>query len=296
MKRFMKKIFAVALLTAAVVACDSNETVEVTGVFEATEVVVSNEIPGKLVSFVVEEGDSLWRNEQVGIIDTMQLYLSKLQLVKSASSIRSSMPEIAKQVASLQSQIDKQKYEKARVERLVASNAATRKQLDDINSAIRVLESQLAASESTLNNNFRSLEEQGSAVDVQIEQIEDRLAKCRVSAPIDGIVLDKYAEAGEYASTGQPLFKMADLRNMYLRAYVTAAGLAKVKLGQKITVINDADGKEYEGRVTWIADKAEFTPKNIQSDDERQNLVYAIKIKVVNDGWLKIGMYGKIML
>ena len=292
MKRFMKKIFAVAVLTAAVVACDSNETVEVTGVFEATEVVVSNEIPGKLVSFVVEEGDSLWRNEQVGIIDTMQLYLSKLQLVKSASSIRSSMPEIAKQVASLQSQIDKHKYEKARVERLVASNAATRKQLDDINSAIRVLESQLAASESTLNNNFRSLEEQGSAVDVQIEQIEDRLAKCRVSAPIDGIVLDKYAEA----STGQPLFKMADLRNMYLRAYVTAAGLAKVRLGQKITVINDADGKEYEGRVTWIADKAEFTPKNIQSDDERQNLVYAIKIKVVNDGWLKIGMYGKIML
>ena len=285
MKRFMKKIFSVSLLTAAEVACDSNETVEVTGVFEATEVVVSNEIPGKLVSFVVEEGDSLWRNEQVGIIDTMQLYLSKLQLVKSASSIRSSMPEIAKQVASLQSQIDKQKYEKARVERLVASNAATRKQLDDINSAIRVLESQLAASESTLNNNFR-----------RIEQIEDRLAKCRVSAPIDGIVLDKYAEAGEYASTGQPLFKMADLRNMYLRAYVTAAGLAKVKLGQKITVINDADGKEYEGRVTWIADKAEFTPKNIQSDDERQNLVYAIKIKVVNDGWLKIGMYGKIML
>lgn len=295
MKKFFQKAF-IALLPIATVGCGNSDGIEVVGVFEATEVVVSNEVAGQLINFSIEEGDSLSKGEIVGIIDTVQLYLSKLQLMKSASSIRSNRPEISKQIASIQSQIDKQNYEKQRVERLIASNAATTKQLDDINSSIQILENQLAALESTLNNNLKSLEEQGSAVDVQIEQIDYKLSQSHIATPIGGTVLSKYAEEGEFANVGQPLFKMADIRNLYLRVYVTASNLAKVHLGQTLTVENDADGRTYEGKIVWISDMAEFTPKNIQSDDDRQNLVYAVKIMVENDGFLKIGMYGKIVL
>lgn len=296
MKRLIEKMVIAMVWLATATACGNGDGTEVVGFFEATEVTVSNEIAGRLVKFAIDEGDSISKGEQVGIVDTVQLYLTKLQLMKSAKSIRSNRPEISKQIASLEVQIDKQKHEKARIERLIAANAATDKQLDDINAEIRVLESNLDALQSTLNNNLNSLEEQGSAVDVQVAQVDDKLARCHIISPIGGTILAKYAEEGEFAAVGQPLFKIADIQHLFLRVYVTSKHLANVQLGQKITVVSDIDGRTYEGTVAWIADKAEFTPKNIQAGDDRQNLVYAVKIKVINDGWLKIGMYGKIIL
>lgn len=180
---------------------------------------------------------------------------------------------------------------------MLKSNAANEKQLDDINGQIAVLEKQLKAQESTLQNNSNSITEQSSALEIQVAQIEDQLKKCSISSPINGTILTKYAEAGELANTGKPLFKVADIENMYLRAYITSVQLSQVKVGQKVTVISDyGDGKrkEYPGIVTWISSQSEFTPKTILTKDERANLVYAVKIAIKNDGYVKIGMYGEV--
>ena len=281
----MKRIAVYSAMTVVLAACGNGGDFDATGTFEATEVLVSAETAGRILSFDVEEGDTLSAGTQVGAIDTVQLYLQKLQLERQRASVHSNRPDISKQAAALRGQIAQQETERRRVENLLKDGAATPKQLD--------------ALLSTLKNNTSSIDENASAIDLQIAQVEDRLSKCRVVSPIDGSVLVKYSEAGELAATGKPLMKVADMDRLYLRAYFTSDQLSDLSVGQEVTVVADFGGdkqREYPGRITWIASESEFTPKSIQTRDTRANLVYAVKIAVENDGLLKIGLYGEVRL
>ena len=285
-------------LAIALTGCrNSAEDFDATGTFEATEVIVSAEAAGKLIHFRADEGTKLTCGEEAGLIDTVQLHLQKLQLLANRKSVDTQRPDIGKQIAATRQQIAKAEQEKARVERLLQSNAANRKQLDDWNAEIALLNKQLEAQLSTLQNSTASLNEQSASVAIQVAQVEDKLQKSRIVSPISGTVLAKYAEAGELASVGKPLFKIADVENMYLRAYITSKQLAEIKLGQQVTLyadFGDGERKPFEGTITWISDKAEFTPKTILTDNERANQVYAVKISFRNDGTAKIGMYGEV--
>lgn len=295
----MKRIFIYCALPLLAAACGRSGDFDATGTFEATEVVVSAEAAGRILRFDAEEGDVLEAGRQVGAIDTVQLYLQKLQLERQRASVVSNRPDIAKQAASLREQIAKQQTERRRVENLLRDGAATTKQLDDIDAQIKVLNGQLEAQLSTLRNNAASIDENSSSIDLQIARIEDQLAKCRIASPVAGTVLAKYSEAGELASVGRPLMKVADLDRIYLRAYFTSDQLAGLKLGQEVTVTADFGGDsriDYPGHIVWIASESEFTPKTIQTRDSRANLVYAAKIAVENDGRLKIGLYGEVRL
>jgi HlyD family secretion protein len=301
MNRVTNKPIWISLCLIILLAACGNKRhhFDATGSFEATEVIVSSEAAGRILSFDATEGKEVKASEQLGVIDSLQLYLSKLQLMQNISSVESNKPNISAQVAAIREQLVKQQTERIRIENLLKSEAATQKQLDDINSSIAVFEKQLAAQLSTLNNNVSSLNAQSSAIEIQIAQIEDRLAKCIIQSPIAGTVLAKYAEAGELAYVGKPLFKVADLKRVFLRAYVTSGQLSEMKLGQTVTVFADFGGdnrREYQGTITWISDKSEFTPKGIQTKSDRENLVYAIKIAVENDGYIKIGMYGEVVI
>lgn len=295
----VRRIFIYCALPLLTAACGRSGDFDATGTFEATEVVVSAEAAGRILRFDAEEGDVLEAGRQVGAIDTVQLYLQKLQLERQRASVVSNRPDIAKQAASLREQIAKQQTERRRVENLLRDGAATTKQLDDIDAQIKVLNGQLEAQLSTLRNNAASIDENSSSIDLQIARIEDQLAKCRIASPVAGTVLAKYSEAGELASVGRPLMKVADLDRIYLRAYFTSDQLAGLKLGQEVTVTADFGGDsriDYPGRIVWIASESEFTPKTIQTRDSRANLVYAAKIAVENDGRLKIGLYGEVRL
>lgn len=287
----------VVLLSAA---CGKNGgAFDATGTFEATEVIVSAEVAGKLMCFDVMEGEIVQANEVVGYVDTVQLYLKKLQLEANLTAVGSRRADIQKQIAATKQQIATARHEQQRFVGLLKANAANQKQVDDLDAQVAVLEKQLAAQISTLENNNRGVTGESSAVEVQVAQLDDQLLKCRIVSPLTGTVLVKYAEPGEYTSPGKGLFKVADLQHIYLRAYITADQLSRMKLGQEVSVYSDfgqKDYKEYPGRVTWISAKAEFTPKTIQTRDERANQVYAVKITVVNDGLLKIGMYGGIKI
>ncbi len=286
--------FTAALLVLT--ACGHGEDFDATGTFEATEVTVSSEAAGRILRFEVEEGDRLQAGEPVGEIDTVQLVLQRKQLERQRASVRSGRPDIARQAAALREQIAKQETERKRVANLLRDGAATSKQLDDVDAQIRVLKGQLDALLSTLGNSAAAIDESSSMIDLQIAAIDDRLAKCRIVSPVTGTVLAKYAEAGELASVGRPLMKVADLDHIRLRAYVTSEQLAGIRLGQEVTVTADFGGGErydYPGRIVWIASESEFTPKTIQTRSTRANLVYAVKIAVENDGRLKIGMYGE---
>ena len=295
----MKRIFIYCALPLLTAACGRSGDFDATGTFEATEVVVSAEAAGRILRFDAEEGDVLEAGRQVGAIDTVQLYLQKLQLERQRASVVSNRPDIAKQAASLREQIAKQQTERRRVENLLKDGAATTKQLDDIDAQLKVLGGQLDALLSTLENNAVSIDENSSAIELQIAQVEDRLAKCRIASPVTGTVLAKYAEAGELASVGRPLMKVADLDRIYLRAYFTSDQLADLRLGQEVTVTADFGGErqlDYPGRIVWIASESEFTPKTVQTRNSRAGLVYAAKIAVENDGRLKIGLYGEVKL
>lgn len=287
------------LLLLILAGCSRSESFDATGTFEATEVTVSAEASGRILAFNVNEGDRIEQGQTVGTIDTVQLYLQKMQLERQIASVRSNRPDISKQVTALQEQIAQQETERTRVKRLLDDGAATTKQLDDIDASLKILSGQLEATLSTLRNNTASIDENSSSIELQIAQIEDRLAKCRIVSPVTGTVLAKYAETGELASTGRPLMKVADLDHIYLRAYFTSEQLAALQLGQEVTVTADfgADEQyEYPGHIIWIASESEFTPKNIQTRNTRANLVYAVKIAVENDGRLKIGLYGEVNL
>lgn len=296
----MKKIILSCLAATMLVACNSNKSVyDAEGFFESTEITVSAEATGNILDLDIREGETIEMGDIVGHIDSIQLYLNKLQLEKNALSINSNRPDTRKQISALESQIRKCEKEKTRIENMLRDGAATQKQLDDITSQIEVLNSQLDAQKSSLEKSISSLDAQALAVEVQIELIDDKLAKCNIKTPISGTVLAKYANAGEFAAIGKPLFKIADMNNVYLRCYVTSAQLNSIKLGDKVDVFADFGGdnvRQYEGTIEWISSKSEFTPKNIQTQNERQNLVYAVKVAIPNDGYIKLGMYGGIKL
>jgi HlyD family secretion protein len=290
-------LLGIALLAGFTSCKKSDSDYDAAGTFEATEVTVSSEGSGKLLAFDVEEGQVLQANQQVGAIDSVQLYLRKQQLKASSKSIQVRRPDVQTQIAAIQQQIATAKTDKNRIVNLLKGNAATQKQLDDINGQISVLEKQLEAQKTTLVTTNQGMTEDTQGLKIQIEQIEDQLNKCRIISPITGTVLVKYAEKGELTMPGKALFKIADTDNMILRAYITSNQLSQLKIGQKVKVSSDfgADKmKEYSGTVAWVSNKAEFTPKTIETRDERANLVYAVKINVKNDGTLKIGMYGNV--
>lgn len=292
------KLMAASTLLAMFFACgEGDKPYDATGTFEATEVTVSAEQNGKLLQFAVEEGDSLVAGHQVGVVDTVQLYLKALRIGAVKNVYAAQRPDVSKQVAATRQQLAKAEQEQARFEALVADGAANRKLLDDARSQVAVLRRQLDAQTSTLNTSTHSLNAQMSTADIERQQVADQLRKCHIASPVSGVVLETYAEQGEYAVIGKPLFKVADTDKMYLRAYVTSSQLASVRLGQAVRVFADyGDGvrKEYKGIVVWISSNAEFTPKTILTDDERADLVYALKVAVANDGYIKIGMYGEV--
>ena len=237
--------------------------------------------------------------EKVGTIDSLQLYLQHKQLSAQLSALLDSRPDKKAQVASLREQIAKQKSELKRVKNMLKDGAATQKQYDDIEAHIRILKSQLSATLSNLDKNTAAINSNAEALEAQIEALDDLISKCRIVSPVEGIILVKYAEAGELATMGRPLMKIANLDNIYLRAYFTSNQLANLKLGDEVTVTADFGGTElydYKGRITWISSESEFTPKTIQTEDSRANLVYAVKIAVKNDGRLKIGLSGNVTL
>ena len=237
------------VLAIGLMGCQRNtENFDATGTFEATEVIVSAEASGKLIHFRADEGVQLTCGEEVGLIDTVQLHLQKMQLLANRKSVDTQRPDIGKQIAATRQQIAKAEQEKSRVERLLQSNAANRKQWDDWNAEIALLNKQLEAQLSTLQKSTASLNEQSASVAIQVAQVEDKLQKSRIISPISGTVLAKYAEAGELASVGKPLFKIADVENMYLRAYITSKQLAEVKLGQPVALyadFGDGERKKY---------------------------------------------------
>lgn len=271
---------------------------DASGSFEATEITVSAEVSGKLLQFDVKEGDVLKANQLVGSIDSIQLYLRKQQLQATLQSAQARRPDVKKQIAALEEQIRAARVEQVRVQKLLKANAANQKQLDDVNAQISVLEKQLEALKTTLINSKKGISEDARSIQLQIEQIQDQLNKCKIISPITGTVLVKYVESTELAVPGKALFKIADTENIILRAYVTSDQLSQIKIGQQVKVSADFGStqmREYKGTIAWISSQSEFTPKTIETRDERANLVYAIKVNVKNDGFLKIGMYGNVV-
>ena len=294
----MKKVIYIAMALLAI-SCTKEAEFDAQGTFEATEVVVSSEATGRILNFDIEEGMAIAANQTVGTIDSLQLHLQRKQLVAQQSALLASRPDVKKQVAALREQIAKQKTELRRVDNMLRDGAATQKQKDDIEAQIKILEGQLEAKLSTLDKNTSTINGNSVVLEAQIAALDDRISKCRIISPVGGTVLVKYAEAGELASAGKPLMKIADLKNIYLRAYFTSDQLANVKLGDEVKVVADFGGTErydYTGRVAWISSESEFTPKTIQTKDSRANLVYAVKIAVENDGRLKIGLAGEVVL
>lgn len=290
-----KLLFGIA---AVLTACNSGDKeYDATGTFEATETTVAAEQAGTLLTFSLEEGDNIEAGTEVGLIDTTQLWLKISQTEASKAVYQSQKPDQEKQIAATRQQLAKARTEQQRYKELVADGAAPSKMLDDASNQVQVLQRQLDAQVSALQTSTNALSRQMDAADVQVRQLRDQLLKCHIKSPVSGTVLEKYVERGEYVTPGKPLFKIGDVRHMYLRAYITSAQLKNVKTGQKVKVFADYGGgqkKEYVGTVTWISSRSEFTPKTILTDDERADLVYAVKIAVRNDGYVKIGMYGEV--
>jgi HlyD family secretion protein len=287
----------IALTTILFSCSNGNGNFDATGNFESEEVIVSTEAMGKLLKFDVEEGMNLKQDQIVGVVDTTQLHLKKKQLQATIKAVLSRQPDIPTQLASIQEQIATAEREKKRIENLVKSDAATTKQLDDINSQLDVLNKQYDATKSSLTITKQGMRSETLPLIAQVEQIEDQINKSIIKNPIEGTVLTRYAKQDENTSSGKALYKIADLSEMILRAYINGDQLGQVKLDQKVKVYvdkGDGEQKEMEGEIYWVSSKAEFTPKTIQTKDERANLVYAIKVRVKNDGYLKIGMYGEV--
>ncbi len=288
-------VFSLTVMLHSCGKTDSN--FDASGTFEATEVLVSCEVSGKILQFYMEEGQPVQEMQKLVLIDSTQLYLKKMQVSASIKAVQSRKPDMNKQIAALEQQVATARFEMKRVENLVHANVANSKQLDDIHAHIAVLEKQLAATKSTISTTTESISAETEALEVQLRQIDDQLHKCCITSPVSGTILGKYAEAGEIAVAGKPLFKVGNMQNMILRAYITADQLSTIKIGQKVKIFSDfgeKDYKEYEGELAYISDRAEFTPKTILTRNERANQVFAVKISVKNDGFLKNGMYGQI--
>jgi len=310
--QILKLFIAIFLLPFIFSSCKNNkDEYDASGTFEATETIVSAEANGVIKSFKIHEGQILDSGQQVGYIDTTQLYLKKKQLEAQVKAMGYKLPDISaqtaqfeQQVAVTQSRLDHLLKEKKRTENLVKADAATPKQLDDINAEIETVKQQIKAiykqgeaETSALKTQRSGISADVSPLYIQIEQLNDQLQKSKIINPLKGTVLTKFAEEDEMATIGKPLYTIANLSNIILRAYITGGQFSSIKLGQKVTVlVDDAanNSRQYEGTIEWISNQAEFTPKTIQTKDERANLVYAVKIRVKNDGTLKIGMYGEV--
>ena len=290
----MKKI-AILLTAIILISCNKNsEKADAYGNFEATEITVSSESNGKIEFLNVEEGAQLIKGSLVGLIDTLQLHYNREQLKASIETVQSKSTSVLSQINVLNEQLKTAKIEQTRIQNMYAENAATKRQIDEIDGKVKVIEKQIS---SVQTQNAPILNEIKS-IKVQIEKLDDQIKKSKISNPVDGTVLTKYAEPSEITAFGKPLYKIANLNEMELRVYVTETQLAQIKIGQKVTVAIDADNdtKKYEGNITWISAQAEFTPKVIQTKEERANLVYAVKVAVKNDGSLKIGMPAEVWL
>ena len=294
----MKRI-AYILPLFLMTACQEVAEYDAQGTFEATEVTLSAESNGKILHFDVNEGDVVQSGVVIGAIDSIQIFQQRKQLIAQQAALLNSRPDKEKQVAAIKQQIATANRELQRVESLLGDGAATSKQRDDIKAQINLLQDQLSATLSTLDKNTSSINDNATALEAQIAALDDLLSKCRIISPINGTVLVKYAQAGELAAIGKPLMKVADLSQIYLRAYFTSDQLAHLNLGNEVTVTADFGGDQrydYKGKVVWISSESEFTPKTIQTKDTRANLVYPVKIAVKNDGRLKVGLAGEVKL
>ncbi len=292
-----KIIFSFALASLFLACNNSKNNYDASGSFETEETIISSEASGTIKQFDIQEGQSISAGQQIGYVDSTQLFLKKKQLEAQINSLLSKKPNISVQLATLQEQLKTAEKEQMRFSNLLKSGAATTKQVDDITAQVEILKKQIDAQKSTLSISSEGINKDAMPLQVQIEQLNDQLQKCKLINSVNGTVLTKYAEVNEITSPGKPLYKIADLSNLILRAYITGNQLPLVKLNQKVKLMtDDGSGKfnETEGIITWVNDKAEFTPKTIQTKDERSNMVYAIKILVKNTGQLKIGMYAEV--
>jgi HlyD family secretion protein len=291
-------IYKFAGLILYLSSCSSGSSdADATGNFEADETIISTEATGKVLKLSIQEGQSLEANQVVGYVDTMQLYLKKKQTQYSIQALLAKRSNTSVQVSALQEQLTTAIKEKNRIDLLFNDHAATQKQLDDANAQVLVFQKQINALNSTLTITNSSLNSETFPLKAQLDQIQDQIKKSVIVNPIPGTVLTQYTLPNEVVNAGKALYKIADLSTLTLRAYISGNQLPEIKIGQLVKVNVDAAGgkyKTYEGVITWVSDKAEFTPKTIQTKDERANLVYAIKIKVKNDGYLKLGMYGEV--
>lgn len=290
-------IFRLTLVIFIASCGNKNVTSDASGTFEATEIIVSSQVSGEILKSNILEGSLVQQGDVAFETDSVQLVLKRQQLMAQMKAVLSRRPDMNKQTQVFKEQLKQALNEQKRIEQLLSKGAATQKQKDDIDAQVRIVQSQLAASESGLMISSNSLSEETLPLKVQIDQINDQLSHCKVRHPVSGTVLNTYVETGEWVVPGKQLYKIADMREVYLRAYVTGDQFAALKLNQKVTVLTD-DGKggykSTEGVISWISNKAEFTPKTIQTHDERANLVYAVKVRVRNTGDIKIGMYGEL--
>ncbi len=306
----MKPFLFLAILFC-LMACGKGVKYDASGSFEAEEVIVSAEMQGRIQTLNINEGDNIPRDKVVGTIDAENIELQKEQVQASIEALGQKIADVNPQVKMLtdqlavqQSQLNNLQHERTRIENLLKQDAATGKQLDDINAQIDVARRQMNVTQQQVNvqrsniaTQNRGILSEGKPLQKRVEQLNDQIQRANITNPANGTVLTKYAQAGEITSAGKALYKIADLSELTLRAYISGGQLSQVKLGQQVKVlVDDGDDKykEYPGIITWISDKAEFTPKTIQTKEERANLVYATKIKVKNDGFLKIGMYGEV--
>lgn len=276
---------------------DSEMEYDASGTFQTDEIIISAAVPGTIEALDLEEGALVEQGQLLGWIDSTQLHLRKRQLMAQVDAILSKRPQIATQLASYRAQLEYAERELQRVKNLYAAEAATQKQVDDATSQVAVIRRQIAAHRSSLDISSQALVSETLPLTAQIAQIDDQIQDCRIVNPVNGTILQQYAERFELVTPGKPLYKVADLSVLELRAYITGNQLAVVKLGEEVTVMIDdgaGDFREYPGKVSWISSKAEFTPKTIQTKDERSDLVYALNVRVKNDGYLKIGMYGEV--
>jgi HlyD family secretion protein len=301
--------FAALILLSA---CSSSQLKhDAAGIFEADEIIVSSELGGKILTFKVNEGDLLKKDAVVAVIDALPVNLQQQQLEASVKALSQKTQNVEPQIKLLKDQISVQEtqlgnlqHEMVRVESLLKADAATTKQLDDINFQIESMKKQIAVTQQQIAVQVNNVQTQNRAIlsetnplQKQIAQLKDKEQRANIVNPVNGTVLTKYAMEGEITSAGKAMYKVADLSALILRTYISGTQLTEIKLGQTVKVFideGDKKFKEYTGIVTMVSDKAEFTPKTIQTKDERANLVYAIKVLVKNDGYLKIGMYGEI--
>lgn len=290
----MKNI-ALLVLAMFIISCNkNNEKADAYGNFEATEITVSSESNGKIEFLNLEEGDVVEKGKTVGLIDTLQLYYTKMQLIASQKTVSSKSGNVLSQKQVLQEQLKTAKIEQTRIKNMFSENAATKRQVDEINGKVKVIEEQIKG----VGTQNAPIKNEANSFSVQIEKINDQIKKCNLVNPIKGTVLTKYTEPNEVTTFGKPLYKIANLEEMNLRVYISETQLSSIKIGQQVKVkIDDFEQtKEYIGNIIWISSQAEFTPKIIQTKEERANLVYAVKIRVKNDGSLKIGMPAEIWI